>query len=56
MDSKSPSNSSSAVISKLADFYAYLAVGVKFKNPVWTEPYTDYYGYGRMVTVSMPAY
>lgn len=55
-DSGTVGDSDSAIISKLADFYAYLAIGVKFKNPVWTEPYNDYYGYGRMVTVSMPAY
>ena len=31
-------------------------MGVKFLRPVWTEPYNDYYEYGWMVTVSMPAY
>lgn len=48
--------SNSAFVTKLREFYIYLAVGMKFEAPVWTEPYTDYYGYGRMVTVSMPAY
>lgn len=40
----------------MKQFYTYLSVGVKFTTPIWTEPYYDYWGYGRMVTVSMPIY
>lgn len=27
-----------------------------FTNPIWTEPYTDYYTGVHMITISMPAY
>lgn len=48
--------SSSAAATKLQSFYEYLSLGVVFANPIWTEPYMDYYTGIEMVTVSMPAY
>jgi hypothetical protein len=29
---------------------------VSITSPVWTEPYEDAFGFGRMVTVSLPVY
>lgn len=37
-------------------YYTYLAKGLSRESPVWTEPYDDAFGYGRMVTVAMPIY
>lgn len=40
----------------IVKMYNYLSIGMKITKPVWTEPYQDFYGYGELVTVSMPAY
>ena len=33
-----------------------MADSTNLTRPVWTEPYIDAFGFGRMVTVSMPVY
>ena len=40
----------------MKNYYTYLSEGLKITEPVWTEPYEDAFGFGRMVTVSMPIY
>lgn len=51
-------NTSSA--SELADimknYHTYISEGVTIQSPVWSEPYVDAFGFGKMVTVSMPIY
>lgn len=50
------STSPSVEATNLQNFYKYLSVGVTFTEPIWTEPYIDYYTGAELVTVSMPAY
>ena len=40
----------------MRNYYVYISEGVEVTSPVWTEPYEDAFGFGRMVTVSMPIY
>ena len=40
----------------MRNYYTFIAEGVTTESPVWTEPYEDAFGLGRMVTVSMPVY
>lgn len=40
----------------MRNYSVYLAEGIEVTEPVWTEPYIDAFGFGRMVTVSMPIY
>ena len=40
----------------MSSYYTYVAEGLQIESPVWTEPYDDFFGFGRMVTVSMPIY
>lgn len=40
----------------MREYYTFLSIGANIDKPIWTEPYWDYFGYGEMVTVSMPAY
>jgi hypothetical protein len=40
----------------MRNYYSYVSEGVTISSPVWTEPYEDAFGFGRMVTVSMPIY
>ena len=40
----------------MREYYTFIAEGVSIDSPVWTEPYEDAFGFGRMVTVSMPIY
>ena len=40
----------------MRSYYIYISEGIEITNPVWTEPYDDAFGFGRMVTVSMPIY
>ena len=40
----------------MSNYYTYLSEGFNIENPVWTEPYIDAFGFGKMVTVSMPIY
>lgn len=40
----------------MRNYYSYISEGVEITHPVWTEPYEDAFGFGRMVTVSMPIY
>ena len=37
-------------------YYAYIAEGLNITKPVWTEPYEDFFGFGELVTVSLPVY
>ena len=50
----SASDSTLATIMK--NYYSYISEGVSITSPVWTEPYWDAFGFGYMVTVSMPIY
>ena len=50
------SSSSSQLATKMKNYYSYIAKGLTIEKPVWTEPYYDAFGLGRMVTVSMPIY
>ena len=49
-------NSDSELATIMRNYSVYLAEGIEVKEPVWTEPYIDAFGFGRMVTVSMPIY
>ena len=40
----------------MRNYYTYISEGVEITSPVWTEPYIDAFGFGKMVTVSMPIY
>lgn len=40
----------------MRNYYTYISEGVSITNPVWTEPYEDAFGFGKLVTVSMPIY
>ena len=52
----SDSSSSSALATTMRSYYTYISEGVSISSPVWTEPYDDAFGFGRLVTVSMPIY
>ena len=52
----SDSGSDSALTTTMRGYYTYISEGVTIQYPVWTEPYEDAFGFGRMVTVSMPIY
>ena len=40
----------------MRNYYTYISEGLKITKAVWTEPYEDAFGFGKMVTVSMPIY
>ena len=40
----------------MKNYYTYVSKKTKINQPIWTEPYTDFFGFGRMVTVSIPIY
>ena len=46
----------SEIATVMRGYYEYISEGVSITNPVWTEPYDDAFGFGRLVTVSMPIY
>ena len=50
------SASDSSLATKMRNYYSYISKGVSITKPVWTEPYIDAFGFGKMVTVSMPVY
>ena len=50
------SASDSALTTTMRGYYTYISEGVTISSPVWTEPYEDAFGFGKMVTVSMPIY
>ena len=50
------SASDSELTTLMRAYYTYISEGIEVPNPVWTEPYDDFFGFGRMVTVSMPIY
>lgn len=49
-------SSDSNLATVMRNYYSYVSEGVTISSPVWTEPYEDAFGFGRMVTVSMPIY
>ena len=49
-------SSDSALATTIRNYYTYISEGVSITSPVWTEPYIDAFGFGRLVTVSMPIY
>lgn len=50
------SASDSALTTTMRGYYTYISEGVTIENPVWTEPYEDAFGFGRLVTCSLPIY
>lgn len=50
------SGSSSELTTTMRSYYIYMSEGIQISKPVWTEPYEDFFGFGRLVTVSMPIY
>ena len=50
------SGSTSALATTMRNYYTYISEGVSISQPVWTEPYQDAFGFGKLVTVSMPIY
>ena len=48
--------SASELTTIMRNYYVYISEGVSITKPVWTEPYDDAFGFGRLVTVSMPIY
>jgi hypothetical protein len=49
-------SSDSDLATVMKNYYTYISEGVTISSPVWTEPYEDAFGFGKMVTVSMPIY
>lgn len=49
-------SSDSELATTMKNYHTYLSEGVTIDSPVWTEPYEDAFGFGKMVTVSMPIY
>jgi hypothetical protein len=49
-------SSDSNLATVMRSYYTYISEGVTIASPVWTEPYEDAFGFGKMVTVSMPVY
>ena len=47
---------SSELATLMKSYYIYISEGISIEEPVWTQPYEDFFGFGRMVTVSMPIY
>ena len=43
-------------LEKMSVYYKYLAAGIDDRTVRWTEPYTDAFGMGRMVTASRAVY
>lgn len=50
------SSSSSALLTTLRNYSTFLSQGINITEPIWTEPYEDAFGFGRLVTISMPVY
>jgi hypothetical protein len=40
----------------MRSYYTYIAQGLDVSRPIWTEPYQDSFGFGELVTVSLPVY
>ena len=40
----------------MRNYSTYISEGISISNPVWTGPYEDVFGFGQVVTVSMPIY
>lgn len=53
---ESEDDSKSGLASTMKNYFIFLAEGTSIEKPVWTEPYDDAFGFGRLVTVSMPIY
>ena len=47
---------SSNLATLMKSYYIYISEGISITDPIWTEPYEDFFGFGRVVTVSMPIY
>ena len=45
-------SSKSQLATIMRNYYTYIAEGVSIDHPVWTQPYWDAFGLGRMVTVA----
>ena len=44
------------ILDELMNYYVFLAEGTNITEPIWSEPYIDAFGLGKIVTVSMPVY
>ena len=40
----------------MKNYYTFIAQDVSITKPIWSVPYTDSYGFGRILTVTMPIY
>ena len=40
----------------MRNYSTYVSEGISITNPIWTGPYEDVFGFGQVVTVSMPIY
>ena len=49
-------NDTKTLPNTMADYHKYISKAITVNSPVWTEPYDDAFGFGRMVTVSYPVY
>ena len=47
-------NEQSEIIDKLSSYYQFRAARSKITTPIWSEPYTDFSGFGRLFTVTLP--
>lgn len=45
------------MINKLSSFYSFLSEGFpRRRDPEWSEPYEDAFGFGKIMSVSLPVY
>lgn len=44
------------IVQIMRSYYGYIARGLNITRPIWTEPYEDEFGFGELVTVSLPVY
>ena len=50
------SSSYSELATTMRNYYVYIAEGVTITKPIWTGPYEDAFGFGKLLTVSIPIY
>ena len=45
-----------SIIQKVTSYYKVLANAINFRDPIWSEVYTDAFGVGEVSTVCLPVY
>jgi len=48
--------SKTSIRDSMAGYYKYLAHGLKITKVIWSEPYEDAFGLGKVITGSLPVY